>query len=60
MTNVFLRWEYALGSNLFLVVTRNQLDSDDPLGDGRLDYGSIGRNRAAYTFLGKVTRLFGW
>lgn len=60
VTNVFLRWEYALGSNLFLVVTRTQLDSDDPLGDGRLDYGSIGRNRAAYTFLGKVTRLFGW
>ncbi len=58
--NVFLRWEYSPGSNLYLVATRNQLDPTVEDGDGRIDYASVGRNPASYLFLVKVTRRFGW
>jgi hypothetical protein len=58
--NLFLRWQYAPWSNLFLVVTRNQVDSENPGGGGRIDYGSVGRTAAAYTFLVKATVLLGW
>ncbi len=57
--NLFLRWEYTPGSNLYLVFTRNQLDPFDPAGQGRLEFGSIGRNQAAYTFMVKATMLLG-
>jgi hypothetical protein len=57
--NLFLRWEYAPGSNVYLVFTRNQLDPADPNGGGRLDYASVGRNPAVYTFLVKTTMLLG-
>lgn len=58
--NLFLRWEYAPGSNLYLVLTRNQVDPLDPTGAGRLDFASVGRNAAVYTFLVKTTMLLGW
>ena len=60
VANLFLRWEYAPGSNLYFVFTRNQLDPANPLGGGQLDFGSVGRNAAVYTFLLKSTVLLGW
>lgn len=60
VANLFLRWEYAPGSNLYLVATRNQLDPFDPRGEGGLDYRSVGQTAAGYTFLVKATALLGW
>lgn len=58
--NLFLRWEYSPGSNLYLVGTRNQIDPAVEDADGGIDYASVGRNPASYLVLVKVTRLFGW
>jgi hypothetical protein len=71
VANLFLRWQYAPGSNVYLVATRNQVDPfkrefraladvTHPNGNGWLDYRSVGHTPASYTFLVKATVLLGW
>lgn len=57
--NVFLRWEYSRGSNLWLVFARNQLDASDPLSTGRLSLYRLGTLPASYLFMVKTTVLIG-
>ncbi len=59
--NVVLRWEYALGSTLFLVYTRTQAPSLEllPGQRGLLDVGGIGRAPATDTLLLKLSYFFG-
>ncbi len=59
--NVVLRWEYRLGSTLFLVYTRVQnARPPDPFEAGpRLDLGALRRGPAADTLLLKLSRWWG-
>ncbi len=58
--NVVLRWEYRLGSTLFLVYTRVQnATPSDPFLQPRLDLGAIRHAPAADTLLLKLTRWWG-
>jgi hypothetical protein len=58
--NVVLRWEYRLGSTLYLVYTRVQNGSPaDPLRGPRLDLGSLRNAPAADTLLLKLSRWWG-
>lgn len=59
--NVVLRWEYALGSTLFLVYTRTQAPRIEllPGQRGTLDLGGVGRAPATDTFLVKLSHFFG-
>ncbi len=59
--NVVLRWEYRLGSTLFLVYTRSQVPSVALLGgqEGALDLGAIRQAPAADVFLLKLTYWWG-
>ncbi|GEM_PF-6367958 len=59
VANLFLRWEFMTGSNLYLVATRNQLNAADPEGAGGIDFRSVGGSSAAYTLLVKVATLLG-
>ncbi|RMH00408.1 MAG: hypothetical protein D6705_00475 [Deltaproteobacteria bacterium] len=56
--NLFLRWRFAPGSNLYVVLTRNQTDPTVPGGDGGLDLSQLGRMAASYLFLVKVVHRF--
>ena len=56
--NLFLRWEYVIGSDLYLVATRNQLDPTVPGGDGGLDFTRVGKSPASYLFMVKLMRRF--
>lgn len=58
VANLFLRWRFAPGSNLYLVLTRNQTDPTVPGGDGGLDLSRLGRMAASYLFLVKVIHRF--
>jgi hypothetical protein len=60
-TNVVLRWEYALGSTLFLVYTRTQAPRIEllPGQRGALDASGIGRAPATDTILLKISHFFG-
>jgi hypothetical protein len=59
--NVVLRWEWRLGSLLYLVYTRAQVPnvSLDPGETGTLDLGSIRRAPAADTFIAKLSYWWG-
>lgn len=57
--NLFLRWEYSTGSNLWLMFSRTQPDVTDPFGTGRPTFAHLGRLPAAYMFMAKVTMLLG-
>ena len=59
--NVVLRWEYRLGSTLFLVYTRAQraLPGEGMYLPRRLDLGAIRRGPAADTVLLKLSRFWG-
>jgi len=57
--NIFLRWEYTRGSNLWLVFSRNQLDELDPTGTGRISFHRLGALPAAYLIMAKATVLIG-
>jgi hypothetical protein len=59
--NVVLRWEWRLGSLLYLVYTRAQVPnvSLDPGEVGTLDLGSIRRAPAADTFIAKLSYWWG-
>jgi len=59
--NVVLRWEYMLGSTLFLVYTRTQ-SPNIQLGPGQrgsIDISNLGRAPAVDTILIKLTYFFG-
>jgi hypothetical protein len=57
--NVVLRWEYRLGSTLFLVYTRTQNGRPrDPFAP-TIDLASLRRGRAADTLLLKLSRWWG-
>jgi hypothetical protein len=60
-TNVVLRWEYTLGSTLFLVYTRSQSPRIDlvPGQRGEIDLGALRKAPATDTLLIKVTYFFG-
>ena len=56
--NIVLRWEWRLGSTLFLVYTRSQSQAQaalEPGGRPRLDLGSALRGPAADVFLLKIS-----
>jgi hypothetical protein len=54
--NVVLRWEYLLGSTLFLVYTRSQVPAVSMLsGPGRLDFGALGTRASADVLLFKLS-----
>ena len=55
--NVVLRWEYVLGSTLFLVYTRSQIPTTtlDPSQAGGLNLGAVGKAPAADILLAKLT-----
>jgi len=59
--NVVLRWEYTLGSTLFLVYTRSQVPTTtlDPNESGALNLGAVGKAPAADIFLAKLTYWWG-
>jgi hypothetical protein len=59
--NVVLRWEYLLGSTLFLVYTRTQAPQIEllPGQRGHLDFSSLGRAPATDTLLLKLSYFFG-
>ncbi|HEY8379090.1 MAG TPA: DUF5916 domain-containing protein [Nannocystis sp.] len=57
--NLFFRWEYAPGSNLWLIFSRTQPDVRDPDGTGRVSFHSLDRLPAAYLIMAKVTMLLG-
>lgn len=57
--NLFFRWEYAPGSNLWLMFSRTQPDVFDPIGSGRISFAHLDRMPAAYLFMAKVTMLLG-
>jgi hypothetical protein len=56
-TSVVLRWEYSLGSTLFLVYTRSQSPTVtlQPGEEGRLSFGSVRRAPAADAIMAKLT-----
>ena len=60
-TNVVLRWEYALGSTIFLVYTRTQAPRIElvPGQRGTLDASGVGRAPATDTILVKISHFFG-
>jgi hypothetical protein len=55
--NVVLRWEYRLGSTLFLVYSRSQIPTVDltPEQAGQLNLGAIARGAAVDTLLVKLS-----
>jgi hypothetical protein len=59
--NVLLRWEYSLGSTLFLVYTRTQSPTVSvPLGaTPTLDFSAIGRAPTVELFMAKLSYWFG-
>ncbi len=59
--NVVLRWEYTLGSTLFLVYTRSQVPTTtlDPTEIGSLNLGAVGKAPAADIVLAKLTWWWG-
>ena len=59
--NVVLRWEYLLGSTLFLVYTRSQVPSVvlSPSESATLDFRSLGRAPAADTLFLKASFWWG-
>jgi hypothetical protein len=59
--NVVLRWEYSLGSLLYLVYQRAQVPSVSlsPGEQGTLDFGSLGRAPAADVFIVKASYWWG-
>jgi hypothetical protein len=59
--NVVLRWEYMLGSTLFLVYTRSQVPTTtlDPNEAGSLNLGAVGKAPASDIFLAKMTYWWG-
>jgi hypothetical protein len=59
--NVVLRWEYTLGSTLFLVYTRSQVPTTtlDPTDVGNLNLGAVGKAPAADIVLAKLTWWWG-
>jgi hypothetical protein len=59
--NLVLRWEYHLGSTIFLVYTRvqNALSADPWLSGPQLDLGALKRAPAADTLLLKISRWWG-
>ncbi|MFO0677539.1 MAG: DUF5916 domain-containing protein [Polyangiaceae bacterium] len=59
--NAVLRWEYQLGSTIYLVYTRAQVpDGTIPTGrEGTLDFGALGRAPASNTLLLKLSHWFG-
>jgi hypothetical protein len=59
--NVVLRWEYLLGSTIFLVYTRTQAPQIElfPGQRGNLDFGALGRAPATDTILLKLSYFFG-
>jgi hypothetical protein len=59
--NLVLRWEYRLGSTLYLVYTRSQVPST-VLGNsdvGTLNLGAVGQAPASDVFLAKVSFWWG-
>ncbi|HEY2518056.1 MAG TPA: DUF5916 domain-containing protein, partial [Polyangiaceae bacterium] len=61
--NVVLRWEYLLGSTLYVVYTRSQSPTTSSLDVGApapsLDLGAVGRAPASDAFLVKVSYWWG-
>ena len=59
--NIVLRWEYVLGSTLFLVYTRSQVPTTtlEPNQIGSLNLGAVGKAPAADIVLAKLTYWWG-
>ena len=57
--NLVLRWEYRLGSTLFVVYTRAQSAPAAFGADPRLDLGALGKGPAGDTLLLKLSRWWG-
>ena len=59
--NVVLRWEYMLGSTLYLVYTRSQIPTTVlSNGDvGTLNLGAVGKAPASDVILAKLSFWFG-
>ena len=59
--NLVLRWEYMLGSTLYLVYTRAQVPTTvlDPNDVGVLNLGAVGRAPASDAVLAKVSFWWG-
>jgi len=58
--NIVLRWEYRLGSTLFLVYTHGQSDGRAPLGRRALfDFGWLGPRPSEETLLAKLSYWWG-
>ena len=59
--NIVVRWEYQLGSTIYLVYTRSQSPTIDllPGEHGAIDAGGLGRAPATDTVLLKLTHFFG-
>jgi hypothetical protein len=60
-TNLLLRWEYRLGSVLYLVYTRAQVPVQDAIapGQGSLDLRPLTRGPSANTILLKLSYWWG-
>lgn len=55
--NLFLRWEYRRGSNLWLLVTRNPLETVFDDGMGGIDLARVARLPASWLVMVKLTLL---